>query len=80
MCKLRRLILSDFPVMADEAAAFTIPCCVPGYHVHVYQLMWTPLLERLLLPSGTRITQVIAIQNNDINVHTAHCAALHSVE
>ena len=34
------------------------------------------LFEKSLLPPGTQIMQVIAMQNTDVNVHAAHCAAL----
>ena len=31
--------------MVDEAASFTIPCCVRSYHV--YQRMWTPFVGEI---------------------------------
>ena len=34
------------------------------------------LLERSLLPSDTQITQVVATQNTNVNVHAVHCATL----
>ena len=76
-----KLDSSDCPVMVDQVAAFTIPCCVHGYHVVFVATMYTNacglhLLERSLLPSGTQIMQVIATQNTDVNIHAAHCAAL----
>ena len=50
------------------------------YRVVVVATMYTinacglNLLERLL-PSGSRVTQVITTQNTDINDHTAKCTA-----
>ena len=46
---------------------------VATMHTNTYGLY---LLERSLLLSGTRITQVIAMQKTDVNAHAAHCAAL----
>ena len=44
-CASIRFILSDCPVMVYEVAAFTILCCVHGYHV--YQHMWTPFVGEI---------------------------------
>ena len=38
----RNAILSNCPFTVDEAAVFTIPCCVLG--CHVYQRMWIPFV------------------------------------
>ena len=32
--------------MVEEVAAFTVPCCVRGYH-DVYQRMWTPFVLKI---------------------------------
>ena len=59
--------------MVDEAAAFTVPCCVRGYHV--YQHMRTPFVGEIVTtvrdPDNTsdRYTEYR-------RVHAAHCAAL----
>ena len=62
--------------MVDEVVAFTISCCVCGYHAN--QRMWTVFIVEITITNTIRNPerQVITIQNTDINVHAAHCAAL----
>ena len=65
--------------MVDEvAASLHYVVTVATMYTNVCELH---LLRRSLLPSGTRATQVIAMQNIDVNIHTAHCAAfaLHGI-
>ena len=64
--------------MAEEAAVFTIMCCVRGYHV--YQCMWTPFIGAIATTVRTRITKVITtrIVTFTFTLHTV--LPLHSVE
>ena len=64
--------------MNDKVAAFTVcrVVFVAMMYTNVCGLHW---MKRSLLPSGTRIMQLIATQNTKVKVHTAQYAALYSV-
>ena len=64
--------------MVEEAAAFTITCCVRGYHV--YQCMWTPFIGAISTTVRDSDNEVIAtrIVTFTLTLHTV--LPLHSVE
>ena len=44
--------------------------------MYVYQRMWTPFIVENTTTISDWDKRVIAMRNTDVNVHTAHCAAL----
>ena len=63
-------ILSNYPVMVDEVAAFTVLCCVCGYHV--YHLVWTQYATMYTITCGLNMLPCIPSRVDSICYHVYH--------